>query len=286
MLDSGEYPGSGCGKRERGAAVQLAFLPVMAPLLAVAITLLIVGLGYRARALTVSGAIAATVVGILVLSGTGFPGLWGLGAFFLTSSLLSKKSARHEPAWVDAPGHERNAAQVLANGGVAAVGGLIGLLGRPGLGLTIATCSLAAAAADTWATSIGMSSATDPFDIWRRKRVAQGTSGGISVRGTLGGVAGAVTVAVAPLLARVPAGLVVIAAVAGVAGMFADSLLGALAQGRFFCEACGQPSERRIHRCGAATRRTAGLVGLGNDGVNALANALAGLIGAAWWTLR
>ena len=258
----------------------------MTPALAFAITLLIVALAYRARALTVSGAVAAVGVGVLVLSGTGLGGLWGLGAFFVTSSLLSRKSERYEPAWVDAPGHQRNAAQVMANGAVPALGGLIGLVGVPELGLAIAVCSLAAAAGDTWATSIGMTSPTDPFDIWRRKRVPKGTSGGISSRGTLGGVAGAVTVALAPLLARSPIGISLIAAGAGVIGMFADSLLGALAQGRFFCDACGQPSERRVHRCGARTRLTGGHAWLANDGVNALANALAGAIGAGWWALR
>jgi len=258
----------------------------MSILLAAAITLLIVGLGYGARALTVNGAVAAAAVGILVLSGTGFPGLGALGAFFVTSSLISRRSERYEPAWLDAPGHRRNASQVAANGGIAAIGGLIGLVGHPDLGLLVATSSLAAAAADTWATSIGMSSPAEPLDIWRLKRVAKGTSGGVSPRGTLGGVGGAVTVAIAPLLAGAPADLAAIAAAAGVAGMVADSLLGAVLQGRFFCDACGQPSERRIHRCGAATRRTAGLAGLGNDGVNALANALAAGIGAVWWMLR
>jgi uncharacterized protein (TIGR00297 family) len=258
----------------------------MSIVLASTIALLIVALGYRARSLAVSGAVAAFVVGVLVLAGTGFPGLLSLGAFFVTSSLLSRRSERYEPTWVDAPGHQRNAAQVLANGGVAAVGGLLGLAGYAGVGLSVAACSLAAAAADTWATSVGMSSPTDPVDIWRRQRVAKGTSGGISLRGTLGGMLGAVTVAVAPMPGGAPVGLAGVAAVAGGVGMLADSLLGAVAQGRYFCDGCGQPSERRIHRCGARTRRSAGLPWLGNDGVNALATLLAGGIGAAWWTLR
>jgi uncharacterized protein (TIGR00297 family) len=258
----------------------------MSPFLASIITLLVVALGYRSRALTGSGAVAALLVGMLVIAGTGLPGLLALGAFFITSSLISRRSERYEPAWLDAPGHRRDATQVAANGGIAAIGGLIGLAGHPEPGLVIVTCSLAAAAADTWATSIGMSSPAEPVDIWRLARVAKGTSGGVTPRGTLGGIGGAVTVAVAPLLAGAPSDLAAIAAAAGVAGMLADSLLGAVLQGRFFCDSCGQPSERRIHRCGAATRRSAGLALLGNDGVNALANALAGGIGAVWWTLR
>jgi uncharacterized membrane protein len=68
--------------------------------------------------------------------------------------------------------------------------------------------------------------------------------------------------------------------------MLLDSLLGARLQGRFHCDRCDLPSERPVHRCGTPTRRTSGLRHLGNDGVNAIANALAGAAGATWWALR
>ena len=250
------------------------------------ITALIIALGYGMRALSASGAAAAFVVGVLVLHGGGASGLWALGTFFVTSSLLSRMSARFEPGWFDAPGHRRTAAQVAANGGVAAIGGVIALAGRPEVGIVIIVCSLAAAAADTWATSIGMTSTTDPVDISRWTRIPKGASGGISSRGTLGGVAGASTVALASLLGGAPVALWLVATTAGVLGMILDSLLGARLQGRFHCDRCDLPSERPVHRCGAPTRRTGGLHSLGNDGVNAVANALAGAAGAAWWALR
>jgi uncharacterized membrane protein len=72
----------------------------------------------------------------------------------------------------------------------------------------------------------------------------------------------------------------------GVAGMLADSLLGATLQGRFYCAACGLPSERTVHRCGNDTRLEGGLAALSNDGVNLLATAVGGGLGAAWWALR
>jgi uncharacterized membrane protein len=68
--------------------------------------------------------------------------------------------------------------------------------------------------------------------------------------------------------------------------MLGDSLLGATLQGRFTCPACDLPSERRVHRCGAATRLTGGWRALDNDGVNLLATTIAGLWGLAWWALR
>lgn len=254
--------------------------------LATTITTLIVALGYWLRALSASGAVVAFVVGILVLGGTGAAGALALGTFFVTSSIVSRKSRKHEPAWLDAPGHRRNASQVAANGAAAAIGGIIGAVGNLELGLLVVTCSLAAAAADTWATSLGMGSPGDPVDIWRRTRVPKGTSGGVSARGTLGGIAGAVVVAAAPLAGGAPPWLGLVAATTGIAGMVLDSLLGAGMQGRFHCDSCSQPSERRVHRCGRPTRRLGGFDWLDNDGVNAVATTLAGAIGAAWWTLR
>ena len=239
-------------------------------------------LAWRAMALTKDGAVAAFFVGFLVLSGTGWAGGLALGAFFASSTILSRRAERHEPAWLDAPGNQRNAWQVLANGGVAGLGGAIGLLGRPATGIAVVICSLAAAAADTWATSWGMSSPGDPVDIRRWKRVPKGTSGGVSLRGSLGGVAGAILVATVPLLAGAPDRLLLAGAVSGIIGMTADSLIGATLQGRFFCPACELQSERRIHRCGTRTVPTGGLPGLTNDGVNFLATALAGLIGSIW----
>jgi len=250
--------------------------------IAAALSALIAFLAFRARALTLDGAVAAFLVGFLVLAGTGWAGGLALGAFFVSSTVLSRRAERHEPAWLDAPGNRRNAWQVLANGGIAGSGGVIALLGRPTTGLAIVVCSLAAAAADTWATSWGMSSAGDPVDIRTWKRVPKGTSGGVSLRGTLGGVAGALLVSAAPLLAGAPDRLLLAGAVSGVIGMAADSLIGATLQGRFFCPACELQSERRIHRCGTRTVPTGGLPALTNDGVNFLATALAGMIGSIW----
>jgi uncharacterized protein (TIGR00297 family) len=250
--------------------------------IAAVLSALIAFFAFRARALTADGAVLAFLVGFLVLAGTGWPGGLALGAFFVSSTFLSRRAEKHEPAWLDAPGNRRNAWQVLANGGVAALGGLIGLLGRPATGLAIVACSLAAAAADTWATSSGMASAGDPVDVLRWKRVPKGTSGGVSLRGTLGGVGGAIVVATAPLMAGAPASLLLAGAVTGTIGMVADSLIGATLQGRFICPACELQSERPIHRCGNRTVPTGGLTGLTNDGVNFLATAVAGLIGSIW----
>ena len=161
--------------------------------------------------LTRRGTGAALAVGVATVYGFGWRGFGLLLAFFLSSSLLSEKTTR-------------NARQVIANGGVAALAALAGSwVGFSG--------ALAAATSDTWASEIGRHSRRAPRLITSGMPVPAGTDGGITLLGTAGGVAGALFLAV---LARVlvPGGFLMAVAVAGIAGMLIDSLLGATLQGR------------------------------------------------------
>jgi len=132
-------------------------------------------------------------------------------AFFVSSSLLSTKQAT------------RNERQVLANGGVAAFAALAGHW-------TWFAAALAAANADTWATEIGSHSRTAPRLITNGSPVPAGTDGGMTVLGTLGGIAGAGFIAGVSYVLGQRTGLAI--AVAGIAGMLVDSLLGATVQGK------------------------------------------------------
>jgi uncharacterized protein (TIGR00297 family) len=216
------------------------------------------------RWLTRGGLIAACAVGAGTTWGLGWGGLALLAAFFLSGSLLTQFAERQGP--------RRTARQVLANGGVATVAALLGAW-------TAAAGAIAAAAADTWATEIGAFSPFPPRLITSGRRVTRGTSGGITALGTLGGIAGALVIAwLAQALAPRSAapGLVTLTA-AGVAGMLADSLLGATLQGKFQCPACDARFERGNTVCHEPVRLTGGWAWLDNDGVNLAAT----LCGAA-----
>lgn len=246
---------------------------------------LIVGLALAARSLTRSGAAAAWLIGTVVFAALGAGGAAVLLVFFVSSSLVGRVVGKAQT--VDAKGEQRDAAQVFANGGAAMVGALVGLM-DPVLGLWLLSASLASAAADTWATSWGSGSKAPPRLILGLRTVPPGTSGGISLRGTLGGVAGAAVVAVVGAWA-LRGELSVWPSVAlfttiGTAGMLLDSMLGATLQGRFRCPACQLPSERRVHRCGTPTEPTGGIRWIDNDVVNALATTLT--LGAAWLLYR
>ena len=108
----------------------------------------------------------------------------------------------------------------------------------------------------------------------------------MTVRGTVGGLAGAASVALVTGAVTGDAPLAMAATVIGLLGMVADSLLGATVQARFQCPTCGQDTEHRTHRCGTRTTHSGGMAWLGNDGVNMAATTLAALGGLAahqWW---
>jgi len=252
----------------------------VSPLLAVGLAALSAALAWQAGSLTAKGAVAATAVGAGVLWGAGWPGAAALAAFFVSSSAVSLIGPAVPPAG-DAKGNRRDHRQVLANGGPAALGALL-TRDQPALALWIVTASLAAAAADTWATSAGARSRTMPRHLLTWQQVPPGTSGGITLLGCLGALGGAMTVAGAGALAGHDPRLWLAAAI-GFGGMTVDSALGAAAQGRFRCPLCAEPSEWRRHRCGTTTVLEGGWRWLDNDGVNALATTLAAVAGWASW---
>lgn len=237
---------------------------------------------WRARTLTPSGALAAWTVGVLVLSGTGWQGGVVLAAFFISSNLVSRVGPPVAPQRLDPKGDRRDLWQVYANGGAAALGAGFGFF-DPALGTWLVTTTLAAAAADTWATSIGVRSRVQPRLPWSGRTVPAGSSGGMTLVGSAGGAAGALVVAGTGAVAAGLPLLLPVGTLIGFFGMVADSTLGALLQGRFHCPACNVASEWRLHRCGAATIRKGGAGWLNNDGVNLAATALAGGVALAAW---
>jgi uncharacterized protein (TIGR00297 family) len=220
-----------------------------------------------------------------VLHAAGWAGGAALLAFFVSSSLVSRLEARGRML-LDPKGSHRDAAQVFANGGAAAAGaGIATLAGQPGLAVWIATTALAAAAADTWATSLGSRSRTAPRHVLSGRPVPPGTGGGISLPGNGAALAGAaVTSGAGAGVSHDPA-LLVAGIIIGVMGMLADSALGGSVQARFRCPSCDRASEWPRHRCGTVTIHEGGVRWLTNDLVNALATAFAALLGAAAWHL-
>ena len=91
--------------------------------------------------LSPDGLAAAACVGAAVWWGLGWRGAILLLAFFISGSVLTRLATGR--------GARRTARQVVANGGAAALAALVG-------SWSVTAGALAAAAADTWATEVGL----------------------------------------------------------------------------------------------------------------------------------
>jgi uncharacterized protein (TIGR00297 family) len=240
------------------------------------LAIIIAYLAYRARSLDRSGAFAALVVGTVIFGLGGWEWAILLLTFFITSSGLSRafKDHKREANEKYAKGGQRDAGQVFGNGGIATVFAALHFFfpdaAWPWLGFA---ASLAAVNADTWATELGVLNPTSPRLITDlRKVVEKGTSGGISLVGTLASLAGAGIIGLEAALLN-PSGtnwlFFVLVTVAGLLGALFDSLLGATVQAIYYCPACKKETERNpTHSCGTETVQNRGWKWLDNDWVN------------------
>jgi uncharacterized protein (TIGR00297 family) len=201
-----------------------------------------------------------------------------LMAFFLSSTALSRyrREARDSRiASIVEKGDERDAYQVFANGGVFAVAAVTGsITGNPNWSM-VAIGALAAATADTWATEIGTLAGRPPRSIVSLRVLETGASGGVTVPGTVASIVGAALITVTALATGLTDDSTP-ALVGGIAGTLADSLAGATVQERRWCDGCSRFTERRVHTCGSATRRSGGVRGFRNDLVNLVCTVVGG----------
>lgn len=245
-------------------------------------------IGKKKNWLTQDGAITLIITTSLIF---GFGGLiWFLAGLpvLITGSLLSDFRAKEKVFLKEIfqKGTPRDAGQVLANGGVPALIAIGSYFAVPKDLLFVAYLgALSVANADTWATEIGVLSKTKPRLITTWKPVEPGTSGAISLLGTVAAFLGSLVIylfsALVMLTSRI---LLSISSVftpvilGGLAGMFFDSLLGATVQGRYFCKKCKKFTEKPLHGCGTRTALTGGFRWFTNDLVNIFSIAFGALV--------
>jgi uncharacterized protein (TIGR00297 family) len=242
----------------------------------------VAGAGWQRGALTADGALAATAVGAATFGAGGLDAGLGLIVFFVTGSALSRR--RPVPGEISAvKGHRRDALQVLANGGVAALAALFAAGGDDrARGAVVG--SLAAAAADTWASEIGVRSPTPPRSIVTGEVVPPGTSGGTTPLGWAAAAAGALAVGATIAAVRRRPGTwgrtLARSLVGGLIGTLADSLAGATIQAAYACDVCCAPFESPGLHCERPRRLVRGRTWVTNDMVNLIGTAAGGLAGA------
>jgi uncharacterized protein (TIGR00297 family) len=254
---------------------------------------IVIGLaGWAAGSLSISGAAAALVVGTLIF---GFGGLsWAalLLTFFISSSLLSKmfSSKKKNLAEKFEKGSRRDWAQVFANGGVGAFLAVVALIFPQDTWPWLAFAgTMATVNADTWATELGVLSPKMPRLITTGKPVPTGTSGGITLMGTLATFLGGALIGLVGWLFQptFPAGANLAAvSLAGLVGSLVDSFLGATIQAIYYDPVRQKETERRIFdESGHLAAPLRGSEWMNNDMVNFISSVCGALAAVGLWQL-
>jgi len=247
------------------------------------LAIVIATLAYRAHSLSKSGALAAMFLGTIVFGIGGWQWAILLLTFFITSSTLSRMFKKRKQGLNEkySKGDERDAGQVFGNGALAAFVVVHALYPESIVGWVGFAASLAAVNADTWATELGVLNPTAPRLITDlRRRVEKGTSGGISLVGTLASLAGSALIGFLASLFTTNWSLFALITFAGLAGSLFDSLLGATVQAMYYCPTDNKETEKHpLHTCGTQTVHLRGWKWLTNDWVNFACAAFGAIIG-------
>jgi len=239
---------------------------------------------HRLRWLDAAGAVAASLVGAIVIGLGGWAWFVPIFVFFVATSLLTQVKLAPKSAK-----EIRGIRQVFAKGIIPILPVLGYALRGSAVWYFLYVGAVAAANADTFATEVGQLAGRAPISLRTFRTVPPGTSGAITPLGTFasvigGALIGAVAAIVGPAERRREVFLA--GAIVGPLGSIIDSMMGAWFQGRYQCNACGAIAEEAQH-CSVSAVSLSGLRGISNDVVNGLTNAMAMLISLIFfYTIR
>jgi uncharacterized protein (TIGR00297 family) len=188
--------------------------------------------------LTLIGAIIGGVIAIMIFSGAGYIGLSMLAAFFVFGTIVTswKKDEKQQVKSQKDQSVKRNSGQVIANGGVAAIMGMLVFFipEKTELLRLMMAAGLASAMADTLSSELGIIYGRKFFNIITLRREEKGLDGVVSLEGTVIGTIGATIIA---LIYAIGFGWdirVLFIIIAGTIGNLSDSVLGALLERKHY----------------------------------------------------
>jgi uncharacterized membrane protein len=245
---------------------------------------------YWRRFLTFPAAIAAAILGGIILTFGGWAWASATAGAFVITAILSERQARVTTGEASIAKARRNLKQVIANGSLLA---LLAVLHRVAAGDSVFLVAYlgcaGAVSGDTWATSATQFTNSPPRLLTSGKRVPPGTPGavtgiGIALSALAGLVASLLYLSVAMLIdgESVTVAFSIIlsfaAMIGAVAGALFDSYLGAARQA-LYTDADGRLSDQPVADSGSINTYVRGWRWLSNDLVN-FSNSVAGALSA------
>ena len=198
---------------------------------ALALNAVVAWAGHRAKTVTLSGALTGASIGTTIYICSGWQGWILLLVTFIAASVASRVGLTRKVLLgiAEERGGRRGAGNAIANTSVAAAASIVALTSRdPALAPLAFATALSAGGSDTMASEIGKAWGRRTWSVISFSRVPPGTSGAMSLEGTLAGVAGAAGLGlVAIALGLVPRSALWIVVAASTAGALLESWLGA-----------------------------------------------------------
>jgi uncharacterized protein (TIGR00297 family) len=190
-LDSFVPAGGAYDGYQRFSEVSISLIALGA---ALATNVAIATAGYAARTVSVAGAITGALIGIAIFVSLGWHGWALLLVTFIAASAASRSGLTRKQALGIAEAREgrRGPGNAIANTGVAAVAALLaGLDVHPQAAQLAFVTALVAGGSDTIASEIGKAYGRRTLSVTTFRPVPPGTSGAMSLEGTIAGLLGA-----------------------------------------------------------------------------------------------
>lgn len=180
------------------------------------------------RKLTLTGGITGFIIGALVYLGAGYNGVSMLAIFFIAGTLATSFGCKKKQT-IKPESTQRTAGQVFANGGVAAILGLLAWLypEQSSLMQLMIAGSLASALADTLSSELGTIYGQTFYNILTLKPDQRGLDGVVSFEGTHIGIWGSALIGIVYCCKNGVDFRFAYIVVAGTIGNLTDSVLGA-----------------------------------------------------------
>ena len=202
---------------------------------ALSVNVLTAWLGYRARTVSLSGAVGGALVGCVIYAGAGGAAWVLLFLTFVTASVASRLGLQRKMMLgiAEERGGRRGSGNAVANCGVAALAAIVAATTPYRTQALIAlTAALTAGGSDTVASEIGKAFGRSTFLATTFSRVKPGTPGAVSLEGTAAGLVAALALgAVGLALGLISSAMLVPVVVGATVGALVESVLGATLEG-------------------------------------------------------